>query len=318
MKHNYEILFIYDVREANPNGDPDTQNQPRMDDEGRNIVTDTRLKRTIRDDLAKNGENILIKIVEDENGNRGTMENVCTAFYDEYCEKNGIKEEDKKQKMKQILKTELMKEFVDVRAFGGALTVKGANTSITGAIQFGLGKSLNKPNIISQTITTSLASGENKGQGSIGSYSYVDYSLIAFRGVLNAYQANQNGLTKNDFVKILKSMVNGTNNLNTRSKFNHKARYLIVLKMKEGKSVMGDIDLSLSINNEETELKSIYNANVNISLLSERIKDNSQNIENIIFVGGLKLDIKNEMELFGVSSKIYSMKEFVEINEDEF
>ena len=47
-----EIIFIYDVNDGNPNGDPLDENKPRIDEEtGINIVTDVRLKRTIRDYL---------------------------------------------------------------------------------------------------------------------------------------------------------------------------------------------------------------------------------------------------------------------------
>src|SRR5258707_375468 len=47
-----EILFLYDVTDANPNGDPNDENRPRMDSEsGRAKVSDVRLKRTIRDYL---------------------------------------------------------------------------------------------------------------------------------------------------------------------------------------------------------------------------------------------------------------------------
>ena len=45
-----EILFHYDVQNGNPNGDPTDENKPRIDEEtGYNIVTDVRLKRTVRD-----------------------------------------------------------------------------------------------------------------------------------------------------------------------------------------------------------------------------------------------------------------------------
>ena len=54
IKNRHEILFIYDVTDANPNGDPLDENKPRMDEEtNTNIVTDVRLKRTIRDYLYK-------------------------------------------------------------------------------------------------------------------------------------------------------------------------------------------------------------------------------------------------------------------------
>lgn len=47
-----ELLFCYDVTDANPNGDPLDSNKPRIDEETNiNFVTDVRLKRTIRDYL---------------------------------------------------------------------------------------------------------------------------------------------------------------------------------------------------------------------------------------------------------------------------
>ena len=52
LKTRSEILFLYDVKDANPNGDPLDENKPRIDEEtGINLVTDVRLKRTIRDYL---------------------------------------------------------------------------------------------------------------------------------------------------------------------------------------------------------------------------------------------------------------------------
>jgi len=52
VKNRSEIVFFYDIKDANPNGDPLDENKPRIDEEtGINIVTDVRLKRTIRDYL---------------------------------------------------------------------------------------------------------------------------------------------------------------------------------------------------------------------------------------------------------------------------
>ncbi len=49
---NKEFIFIFDAALSNPNGDPDTENKPRMDRATKtNLVSDTRLKRTIRDYL---------------------------------------------------------------------------------------------------------------------------------------------------------------------------------------------------------------------------------------------------------------------------
>lgn len=66
-----EILFLYDIVDANPNGDPLDDNKPRLDEENEiNLVTDVRLKRTIRDYLHdfKNQE-LFIKEIKDKDGN---------------------------------------------------------------------------------------------------------------------------------------------------------------------------------------------------------------------------------------------------------
>lgn len=57
INKNSDFIFIYDAKMANPNGDPDEENRPRMDyDRGINLVSDLRAKRYIRDYLADSGE----------------------------------------------------------------------------------------------------------------------------------------------------------------------------------------------------------------------------------------------------------------------
>ena len=59
--YNADFLFIYDATLTNPNGDPDRENKPRMDEETKtNLVTDTRLKRYIRDYMKLNGLDIFV------------------------------------------------------------------------------------------------------------------------------------------------------------------------------------------------------------------------------------------------------------------
>lgn len=65
-----EIIFLYDIADNNPNGDPLDSNKPRIDEEtGENIVTDARLKRTIRDYLHDyKGEEIFVREIRDKEG----------------------------------------------------------------------------------------------------------------------------------------------------------------------------------------------------------------------------------------------------------
>lgn len=49
----HDMVFLFDVVDGNPNGDPDGGNRPRMDDEsGQGLVTDVALKRKIRDTIS--------------------------------------------------------------------------------------------------------------------------------------------------------------------------------------------------------------------------------------------------------------------------
>src|SRR5437773_9634868 len=49
LKNRYDFVFLFDVQDGNPNGDPDAGNLPRSDPEtGHGLVTDVCLKRKIR------------------------------------------------------------------------------------------------------------------------------------------------------------------------------------------------------------------------------------------------------------------------------
>src|SRR5699024_4961948 len=69
IKNSSDFLFIYEASQCNPNGDPDQENKPRMDyDTKTNLVTDTRVKRFMRDYLtAKNEDEVVFVNMEGNN-----------------------------------------------------------------------------------------------------------------------------------------------------------------------------------------------------------------------------------------------------------
>ncbi|TXT64764.1 MAG: CRISPR-associated protein, Csh2 family [Promethearchaeota archaeon] len=275
LENRHEIVFMYDVRDANPNGDPDNSNMPRMDDETeQNIVTDVRLKRTIRDFWLENGEKILVRAETNKEGNRKTMDDLATEFLN-----MGSITKSKAAEARAKLATDLPKEFIDVRSFGAAVTLSNANYSITGTVQFGLGRSLNKPLIKTKTITATLASTEEKGQGTFGEYHIVDYSLINFHGIASEINAIKTMFTREDLNELFRGMWMGTKQLNTRSKFNHMPRLLMDIESKKGKSQIGDLDLGFIL--KENEINSVEEARLDISTFIERIEGGKENIDSI-------------------------------------
>jgi len=151
INNRHEIVYVYDVKDGNPNGDPMDENKPRMDEEtGINIVTDVRLKRTTRDELMEQGKEVFI------NGKAITAKKRAEEALEKDPTKLDIKERDK-------VKKELFDKFIDLRLFGGTILFndeskqrtnevdskkkkgkKIKDISCTGPIQFRFGRSLHK------------------------------------------------------------------------------------------------------------------------------------------------------------------------------
>ena len=50
IENRYDFTILFDVKDGNPNGDPDSGNMPRVDIEtGNGLTTDVCIKRKIRD-----------------------------------------------------------------------------------------------------------------------------------------------------------------------------------------------------------------------------------------------------------------------------
>ncbi len=275
MNKRREIVFIYDVRDSNPNGDPDDQNRPRMDEDDYNVVTDLRLKRTIRDywlTKESEGNQVLVR--------RKVVEKDGTVMSMKQLIKDALAIDKVEGDTREKIRKGLPEKFVDVRAFGVVGTVEGANVALTGPVQFSIGRSMNKPTIKSYSISSTIASEEGKGQGSLGEFHTIDYSLIKFHGIACEYNAKETNFTEDDLKYVYEGMWNGTKRLNTRSKVNHVPRLLLAVVSKEREFQIGDIDKGLILENEEG-IKTPDQAIVNISGLLQRLNQFKNSIDSI-------------------------------------
>ncbi len=258
IKNRSELLFLYDVKYANPNGDPMDVNRPRMDEDTMKcLVTDVRLKRTIRDYLdnlfdgnGKSGNEIFIKEVIKKDGNTASV-------------KDRIKEASKKSGKKDLneLKNFILDNFIDTRLFGATYPVeltRGNKDSITltGPVQFNIGTSLHKVKEVPFDLSLVMASGEGKKSGSQaeGGKKTIKYGLIGFHGVINEVAAKHSKLSEHDLPLLLKGMWLGTKELLTTSKKGHMPRLLVKIDYEPG-FYIGDLleRLSIEINNEKEE-----------------------------------------------------------------
>ena len=260
MNNRSEILFLYDVKWANPNGDPLDENKPRIDEETeRCIVTDVRLKRTIRDEWLSWGETIWV-----------SGEAVSP---------------DKRREELKIEKKEDALKYLDVRLFGAVIPIsKQADTSYTGPVQFRPGTSLHAVKVVFQQGTAAFTSQDQAQQRSFREEYLIPYALIAFYGVANETAAKITGATEEDLQKLLKAIWDGTKNLITRSKMEHNPRLLMRVVYKEGvKYHIGELDSYLEIQSsvDEKSIRDISEIQLKIDRLLEKLEQSKDLIERV-------------------------------------
>lgn len=247
ISENSDFLFIYDATLCNPNGDPDQENKPRMDyDTDTNMVTDTRIKRYIRDYLKVTGKEIFVDMEGDTKVSPDSkLKAVINRILADNAEVDSlfINHEELKKTFKEIIKQkkdsenifkllqdkknielntyileQIVKEkFVDIRMFGSAFAVGGFSKAYTGAIQLNWGYSLHKVDLLdSNTIVTTM----NDGNSTFGKDYRVHYSMLAFNGTINKYAAKTTGLTVDDRDLFRKMIWESLSAMPTRSKLN--------------------------------------------------------------------------------------------------
>lgn len=267
VKNRSEILFLYDVTDANPNGDPLDENKPRIDEGTKvNIVTDVRLKRTIRDYLYEyKKEEIFIREIRDNTGNLRTKEDRLKDF------KNNPKE--------------VIDNCIDIRLFGATTAVEDQTMALTGPVQFKYGRSLHRVDPTYIKGTTVMPSAAERKQGTFTERYILPYSLIAFYGVVNenAAMTQEIQLTENDVSLMLEGMWNGTKNLISGSKFGQIPRLLLQVVYKEGNFYIGEMDKRISpvsdISGER--IRNISEVKIDITNLVKSLNDHKDKIDKI-------------------------------------
>ncbi len=234
IKNRSEIIFLYDIRDGNPNGDPMDENKPRIDEEtGANLVTDVRLKRTIRDYLYNfKAQEIFVReiIYDTQNG---------------YIQDGKKRAKDFEDKAERILN-----ECIDVRLFGGVIPLKDDSITYTGPVQFKMGRSLHRVSMMHIKGTGAFASKEGSKQATFREEDFLAYSLISFYGIINENAAKHTHLTEEDLKLLLEGIWNGTKSLISRSKAGQVPRLLLKVNYSKENYHIGDLDKMLKLETE--------------------------------------------------------------------
>ncbi|MCZ6156878.1 type I-B CRISPR-associated protein Cas7/Csh2 [Campylobacter ureolyticus] len=259
-KHS-ELLFIWDAKMTNPNGDMLNDNAPRFDETDRKaIVSDVRVKRTIRDDLQdRKNKTIFVN-------NPETVQSAETRF----------NELQKLSNLKDI--KEVFLSCIDNRLFGGVAPSK--NIQVIGAVQFSWAKSLNQTETILSQGTGAFGK-DGKNNKTFRTDNYLPYALFAMYGTINSINAKKSNTTEDDINEMVDSMWNGTKLLNTRSKIGQKPRALFRIIYNDT-YVIGLLDELISIKNKNSDdIRKFDECEICLDELIEAIKIADEKIEKI-------------------------------------
>ena len=207
LKNRIDFVYIFDVQDGNPNGDPDAANLPRVDAEtGMGLVTDVCLKRKVRNyvQVAKelaDGYDIFIK-------EKAVLNNFIDAAHEEETVKSA---KDKTMAAKDVM----CKKFYDVRTFGAVMSTGKNAGQVRGPIQLTFARSVDSIMTSEHAITRVAVAtkDEEKKQGgenhTMGRKSTIPYGLYVCHGFISANLAKQTGFSEEDlnlFWEALKNM----------------------------------------------------------------------------------------------------------------
>ncbi|HOV86824.1 MAG TPA: type I-C CRISPR-associated protein Cas7/Csd2 [Syntrophobacteraceae bacterium] len=208
----YDFVYLFDVKDANPNGDPDAGNLPRIDPEtGEGLVTDVCLKRKIRNYVGLKHQNSPPHEIYFTEGA------VLNATHRRAYEAVGEKPEPKKlpkdvAKAKEV--TDFMcRNFYDIRTFGAVMSTEINCGQVRGPVQLSFARSIHPIVALEHAITRSSVTNEadKEKERTMGRKYTVPYALYRAHGFVNPFLAEPpkgTGFGDDDLDLLWESLMN--------------------------------------------------------------------------------------------------------------
>ena len=206
LKNRFDFVYIIDVKDGNPNGDPDAGNLPRVDAEtGMGLVTDVCLKRKVRNyvQTAKglsDGYDIFIK-----------EKAVLNTLIDKAHDDSAVKAATDKTEAARMF---MCKNYYDIRTFGAVMSTGKNAGQVRGAIQLTFARSVDAIATAEHSITRMAVATEKEAekQGgdnrTMGRKATVPYGLYVCHGFISANLAQQTGFSEEDLLLFWDALKN--------------------------------------------------------------------------------------------------------------
>lgn len=213
LSNRYEFVLLFEVKDGNPNGDPDAGNLPRLDAEtGHGLVTDVSLKRKVRNFVG------LVKTTEDDASESGfdiyvrekaVLERAHRTAYKEIGSEDELEDNGKKGRKGSAESVEkarkwMCKNFFDVRTFGAVMGLGVNCGQVRGPVQLTFARSVDpiiaqEHSITRMAVATEAEAEKQDGDNrTMGRKHTVPYGLYVAHGFVSSFLAKQTGFSEDD------------------------------------------------------------------------------------------------------------------------
>ncbi|CAN5888035.1 type I-C CRISPR-associated protein Cas7/Csd2 [soil metagenome] len=240
MNNRYDFIYLFDIKNGNPNGDPDAGNAPRIDAEtGNGLVTDVCLKRKIRnyicltqnkpDGSPDQGYDIYVK-------ERAILNEQHLRAYTALGLPPDDKDRTKATENENKARKWMCQTFFDVRMFGAVMSTGVNCGQVRGPVQLTFATSQSPIFHISNSITRMAVTTEREsveqsgGNRTMGSKEIIPYGLYRSHGFINASLAEQTGFSDKDLELLWTSLRGMFDNDRSASRGEMAARELLIFK----------------------------------------------------------------------------------------
>ncbi len=223
VNKRYDFVLLFDVQDGNPNGDPDSGNQPRIDPQSlQGLVTDVCIKRKIR--------NAISVLAGDTPGTELYFQTQDAVYEKRVLNlqhqraQTAVKAEegaDPKAKADNTAKARkwMCENFYDIRAFGAVMTTGVNCGQVRGACQITFARSIDAIVPMEFSITRKSVTTEDDAKkqsqkdgsitGTMGRKNTIPYALHRCQGFVNPYLARDTGFSFAD-LQLLWDALKGT------------------------------------------------------------------------------------------------------------
>lgn len=236
ITNRYDFVFLFDVRNGNPNGDPDAGNMPRMDPEtGHGLVTDVALKRKIRNYVAMARNDLPGYRIYMQDGavlNRTHREAYAALEFPQVDKKL-----PKDEAQARALTAWMCANFFDIRTFGAVMSTEVNTGQVRGPVQLTFAESAGPIVPMEVTITRSSVTNERdalQNDRTMGRKHIVPYGLYRAHGFISGRLANDpkkgTGFSEADLALLWEALANMFDHDRAAARGEMAARGLVVFK----------------------------------------------------------------------------------------